>query len=134
MATSSFSKAGAAAGIGAGIGYGVGKKNTPAPADPVVTNTPLAIPTVTPPTQAPYVPSSNTTSLADEARRQMRNAELISNARFRDNILKTIYGESDYGQFVIDDLATKEEARGKGTQEESGGRTKERGRTQTGRG
>ena len=97
---------------GAGIGYGVGKKNTPAPVDPVVTNTPLAIPTVTSPTQAPYVPSSNTTSLADEARRQMRNADIISNARFRDSILKTIYGESDYGQFVIDDLATKEEARG----------------------
>ena len=101
-------------GLGAaGIGYGVGKKNTTAPADPVVTNTlPPTPPTVMPPIQAPYVPSSNTTSLADEARRQMRNAEIISNARFRDSILKTIYGESDYGQFVIDDLATKEEARG----------------------
>ena len=98
---------------GAGIGYGVGKKNTPAPVDPVVTNTPpLTPPTVMPPMQASYVPSSNTTSLADEAKRQMRNADIISNARFRDSILKTIYGESDYGQFVIDDLATKEEARG----------------------
>jgi hypothetical protein len=98
---------------GAGIGYGVGKKNTPAPVDPVVTNTPpMTPPTVMPPMQAPYVPSSNTTSLVDEAKRQMRNADIISNARFRDSILKTIYGESDYGQFVIDDLATKEEARG----------------------
>lgn len=97
----------------AGIGYGVGKKNTPAPVDPVVTNAPsLTPPTVMPPMQVPYVPSSNTTSLADEARRQIRNADIISNARFRDNILKTIYGESNYGQFVIDDLATKEKAKG----------------------
>lgn len=98
---------------GAGIGYGVGKKNTPDPDDTVVTDAPPLTPTtVMSPTQAPYVPSSNTTSLADEARRQMRNADIVSNAMFRDNILKNVYGESNYGNFVVDDLAMKEEARG----------------------
>ena len=73
---------------GAGIGYGVCKKNTPAPVDPVVTNTPpLTPPTVMPPMQASYVPSSNTTSLVDEARRQKRQAEIVQQAIFRNNIL-----------------------------------------------
>jgi hypothetical protein len=84
--------------------------------DPVVANQvsdrQLPTTTVTAPREVPYVPSSNTTSLVDEARRQKRQAEIVQQAIFRNNILNTIYGKSNYGQSVIDDLARKEKARG----------------------
>jgi hypothetical protein len=84
--------------------------------DPVVANqiSDIQLPTttVTAPREVPYVPSSNTTSLVDEARRQKRQAEIVQQAIFRNNILNTIYGKSNYGQSVIDDLARKEKARG----------------------
>ena len=98
--------------VGAGgLTYGLLSDDDPVVANQV-SNRQLPTTTVTAPREVPYVPSSNTTSLVDEARRQMRNADIISNAMFRDNILKNVYGESNYGKFVVNDLATKEEARG----------------------
>jgi hypothetical protein len=101
----------AGAGTAGGIGYGLLSDDDPVVANQI-SNEQLPTTTVTAPREVPYVPSSNTTSLVDEARRQMRNADIISNAMFRDNILKNVYGESNYGKFVVNDLATKEEARG----------------------
>lgn len=98
--------------VGAGgLTYGLLSDDDPVVANQVIDRQ-LPTTTVTAPREVPYVPSSNTTSLVDEARRQMRNADIISNAMFRDNILKNVYGESNYGKFVVNDLATKEEARG----------------------
>ena len=99
------------AGTTGGIGYGLLSDDDPVVANQT-SNNQLPRTTVTAPREVPYVPSSNTTSLVDEARRQMRNADIISNAMFRDNILKNVYGESNYGKVVVDDLAMKEEARG----------------------
>jgi len=101
----------AGAGTAGGIGYGLLSDDDPVVANQV-SNEQRPTTTVTAPREVPYVPSSNTTSLVDEARRQKRQAEIIQQAIFRNNILNTVYGKSNYGQSVIDDLARKEKARG----------------------
>lgn len=98
--------------VGAGgLTYGLLSDDDPVVANQVIDRQ-LPTTTVTAPREVPYVPSSNTTSLVDEARRQKRQAEIVQQAIFRNNILNTIYGKSNYGQSVIDDLARKEKARG----------------------